>query len=66
MDLDAEKGQTPRPGRDNKHNVRIGKAKNDKIYLSVIADYLEGRCDMNNSIIEAISKNFIKYAETEY
>ena len=56
VDLDAERGQVPRPGRENRHNVRIVKAKNDKIYLSVIKDYLDGKCDMNNTVLEAISK----------
>ncbi len=56
VDLDAEKGQQSRGGRDNKHSVRIEKARNDRIYLSVVRDYLDGKCDFNNGILEAISE----------
>ena len=58
VDLDAERGRQSKPGRENHHSVRIEKAKNDKIYLSVLRDYLDGKCDFNNGILEAISKLF--------
>lgn len=56
VDLDAEEKRAARPGRENKHMVRISKAKNNKIYLSVVRDYLDGRCDFNDGILEGISK----------
>ena len=61
VDLDQEQGQTPRPGRENKHNVRVVKAKNDRIYLSIVRDYLDGKCDMNNDVLEAISRSQVLY-----
>ena len=54
VDLDVEQG---RPSReDNKHRCRIVKAKNGKIRMSLIQDYLEGRTDFNTGLLEAISK----------
>lgn len=55
VDLDKEKGQPSRADRDNTHMVRIQKAKNDKIHLSNIREYLDGKCDFNNGILEAIA-----------
>ena len=59
VDLDAERGRPIREDRPNKHRVRIGKAKNDKINLAIVRAYLEGTCAFDNAIVEAISKTFI-------
>lgn len=37
--------------------VRIVKAKNNKIHLHLIRDYLDGKSDFNNGILEAISES---------
>lgn len=54
VDLDAEKGQTSREGRDNKHRVVIRFAK--KVQLASVRGYLEGKIDFDNGILEGISK----------
>ncbi len=63
VDLDAEKGVEPRAPnpakpdeRSNVHNVFIKKANNHGVNLHLIKDYLDGRSDFNNGILEAISK----------
>lgn len=54
VDLDAEKGQTPKENRDNKHRVAIKFAK--KIQLATVRAYLEGQIDFDNGVLEGISK----------
>ena len=60
VDLDVEKGRTPRPpregqtSRDNKHRVAIKPAK--KIQLATVRAYLEGATSFNNGVLEGISK----------
>ena len=54
VDLDAEKGQTPREGRENKHRVVIKFAK--KVQLATVRGYLEGKIDFDNGILEGISE----------
>lgn len=54
VDLDAEKGQTPRENRENKHRVAIKFAK--KVQLATVRGYLEGKIDFDNGILEGISK----------
>lgn len=54
VDLDAEKGQTPREGRENKHRVAIKFAK--MIRLATVRAYLDGKIDFDNGILEGISK----------
>ena len=59
VDLDAEKGQAPRVGRDgkaieNKHRVAIKFAK--KVQLATTRAYLEGKMDFDNGVLEGISK----------
>ena len=58
VDLDAEKGRTPRtdgkPERDNEHRVVIRFAK--KVQLATVRGYLEGKIDFDNGILEGISK----------
>lgn len=61
VDLDAEKGQTPRPPRDgqpareNKHRVVIKFAK--KIQLATVRAYLDGKLDFDNGVLEGISED---------
>lgn len=59
VDLDAERGITPRDGHSNTHSVRINKASNDKVNLGVVKAYLEGTIDFDNSILQAI--NFLDH-----
>ena len=54
VDLDAEKGQTPRENHENKHRVAIKFAK--KIQLATVRAYLDGKTDFDNGILEGISK----------
>ena len=54
VDLDAEKGQTPRGNRENKHRVAIKYAK--KVQLATVRAYLEGQIDFDNGVLEGISK----------
>ncbi|KAL6721013.1 Protein argonaute [Lecanora helva] len=55
VDLDKERGREKKDDRPNIHRIRISKARNDKIHLAVVREYLHGRCDFNNGILEAIS-----------
>ncbi|KAF6219194.1 hypothetical protein HO133_005019 [Letharia lupina] len=63
VDLDVEKGQTPRAPRDgqaareNKHRVAIKFAK--KVQLATVRAYLEGTVDFDNGILEGI--NFLDH-----
>lgn len=63
VDLDVEKGQTPRaprdgqPPRENKHRVAIKFAK--KVQLATVRAYLEGTVDFDNGILEGISKAYL-------
>ncbi len=54
VDLDAEKGQTPRGDRENKHRVAI--KFSTKVRLASVRAYLEGKMDFDNSVLEGISK----------
>lgn len=55
VDLDAERGLTPREGRTpNVHHVVIRNSK--PVNLSVIDHYLGGQMSFDNSVLEAISK----------
>lgn len=53
VDLDAEKGQTPRGDRENKHRVVIKFAK--KVQLATVRAYVEGEMDFDNGVLEGIS-----------
>lgn len=63
VDLDAEKGLTPRApregqtARENKHRVAIKFAK--KVQLATVRAYLEGTIDFDNGVLEGISKAFL-------
>ena len=60
VDLDVERGRDVREDRPNKHRVRIVKAKNDKINLAIVRAYLDGKCDFDNAIVEAISETPVR------
>ncbi|CAD6579499.1 MAG: hypothetical protein ASARMPRED_009159 [Alectoria sarmentosa] len=57
VDLDAEKGQTPRGDRENKHRVAIKFAK--KVQLATVRAYVEGKMDFDNGVLEGI--NFLDH-----
>lgn len=64
VDLDAEKGRTPRTDgkaddRDNKHRVVIKFAK--KVQLATVRGYLDGQIDFDNGILEGISKTSLTF-----
>lgn len=54
IDMDAEKGQAPRPGRDN--HVRVVIKPTGQINMAVISAYLSRTVAFDNSILQAISK----------
>ena len=68
VDLDAEEGRPDRPprkdGKDNKHHVKINKAKNVKVNLSTIKAYLEGTMEFDTPILEAISQPLSYHASS--
>ncbi|KAI9847274.1 MAG: hypothetical protein M1837_002860 [Sclerophora amabilis] len=57
IDLDADEGITPRPGRENKHRVVI--RKTNRIAMSSISAFLSGKMSFDNSVLEAI--NFLDH-----
>ncbi|KAI9781022.1 MAG: hypothetical protein M1816_002587 [Peltula sp. TS41687] len=59
VDLDAEQGRPPRPGRedDNKHRVTIRKTTN--VPLGAIDAYLKGKITFDSSVLIAI--NFLDH-----
>lgn len=57
VDLDAEKGQTPRGDRENKHRVAIKFAK--KVQLATVRGYLDGKISFDNGVLEGI--NFLDH-----
>ena len=59
VDLDAEEGRKPREGRENQHRVRIAKASNGKIRMSLIQAYLDGTVEFDTHLLEAISKRHL-------
>ena len=62
VDLDVEKGQTPRApvdgqaARENKHRVHVKYAK--KIQLATVRAYLDGTIDFDNGVLEGISEAY--------
>ena len=70
VDLDAEEGRPNRPprkdGKDNKHHVKINKAKNNTVNLSTIKAYLEGTMEFDTPILEAISQSFVMHPVLAY
>ena len=57
VDLDAEKGQTPRQGRENKHRVGIKLSK--KVQFASVRVYLDDKMDFDNEILKRI--NFLDH-----
>ena len=59
VDLDTEQGRPNRPprtdGQDNKHHMKINKAKNNKVNLSTIKTHFKGTMDFDTPILEAIN-----------
>ena len=56
VDLDAEDESRRRDGCENVHSVRIVKARNNRIHLNTIREYLDGKADFNEAVVEGISK----------
>ena len=59
VDFDAEKGKRPRVdqqgnAKPDQHRVAVKLAK--KIDLGMVREYLEGRSDFHNGIVEGISR----------
>ena len=57
VDLDAERGITPREGHANSHRVKI--RKTGEINLQVLQSYLNGTYQFDNVVLEAI--NFLDH-----
>ena len=67
VDLDAEDGRPPRrDGKENKHHIKINKAKNNTVNLATIKAYLDGTMDFDTPILEAISQSLIMYSVLAY
>ena len=62
VDLDAEQGRQPRPGKENKHRIMI--RRTHKIRFDVMDQYLQGKTSFDTSILEAI--NFLDHLLREY
>jgi hypothetical protein len=54
VDLDAERGRQPQPGRENKVYCLLRPTK--PIRMAVIQGYLSGYMQFDNTILEAISE----------
>jgi eukaryotic translation initiation factor 2C len=53
VDLDGENGRQPsKSGKDNKHRFLI--KQTNRVRLDVLMEYLQGRIDFNNGVLEAI------------
>ena len=57
VDLDADRGITPREGHSNIHRVKI--RRTSKINLQVLQSYLDGRYQFDTTVLEAI--NFLDH-----
>ena len=57
VDLDAERGITPREGHSNSHRVKI--RRTSKINLQVLESYLSGKYQFDTVVLEAI--NFLDH-----
>ena len=53
IDLDAEKGVEPRPGRSNTVRVKVTQAT--KINLEVLHKYLQGEYKFDSDVLQCIS-----------
>ena len=52
--MDAEKGRTPREGKDNTIGVRISCV--GQVNMGVISAYLNKKMQFDNTVLQAISK----------
>jgi eukaryotic translation initiation factor 2C len=59
VDLDAEKGRPPRPGKEDRCYCVIRPAK--MIRMSVIEAYLSRQIQFDNAILEAISMLLVQF-----
>lgn len=62
VDLDQEKGKTPRPGKEDRHRVMI--RQTNRVRFEVLESFLKGKCDWDMSILESI--NFLDHLLREY
>ena len=63
VDLDQEKGRTPRPdGKDNKHRIMI--RHTNPVGLNKLVAYMAGKTTFDNECLEAIT--FLNHALREY
>ncbi|KAF2155375.1 Piwi-domain-containing protein [Myriangium duriaei CBS 260.36] len=64
VDLDAEEGRTPKPGKNNSFRVIVKATVNAVIRFDQLKAYLEGRADFGTGCLEAI--NFLDHLIREY
>lgn len=57
IDLDAERGIAPREGHLNSHRVKI--RRTGMINMQILQTYLDGKCEFDTKILEAI--NFLDH-----
>lgn len=57
IDLDAERGITPRDGHTNSHRVKL--RRTGIINMQILQSYLDGKCEFDTKILEAI--NFLDH-----
>ena len=57
VDLDAERGKTPREGKENKHRVVV--RQTNKVAFTVLSSYLNGEASWDNKCLESI--NFLDH-----
>lgn len=56
VDLDAERNIIPKKNHENRHQVRINKAKDSQIVIEALHAYLNRTADFSTAVLEAISK----------
>lgn len=54
VDLDAEQGRPPNPRSKNEFRLVVRKTK--AVNLAVLNAWLNRQCDMNDSVLEALSE----------
>ena len=59
VDLDQERGRTPRGTVSNTHHVTI--RKTGAVNLSALEGYLKGQMGFDNSVLEAISRFLVSH-----
>lgn len=53
VDLDAEQGRQPPPGRSNVHRIII--RQTNEVGFQALQSYLQGKCDFDTNCLEAIN-----------